>query len=728
MEHRIERVGLYRALLQNLVPPVFLLVALSWVILGLVYFSSVIGGQAWIDSAKNGSIPQVLELIERQGVICLQQHIRHGSSECAEDEAWPATVFRLDDDIVEVSVGGVVVPLEGVREVLSGNDLGGFTVFDGRALQLVSNAGGDGSEIVLLRDVTEDLLYRLSTAAAVEVELLGQLDEQPFATTFLGSEGNALRVDAVPPQPEMRWRDFKFEGRYQGYRSRGSEGWVIDEGASGLSAFARLYTAKSIEGLSPLSIVISVPKSVMLGYTNQMVFFSFLATGGVLFWAGWMLRRLTNQQIEPISALARRVADFRRSLTVDDSETQPALVAASSELESLEYAIELLEEKIRENSRLERQMRQHERLEAIGRLTGGIAHDFNNLLNIVVANCSFLEEDLDDPGLLESVSDIASAANSATEMTSALLSFSSGRTASIPGGRDVSKEVKAAVNLVARSIGPEVNVTLDVEPDLLATISGSQLQQVIMNLVLNARDAAVEDQVDVVVSLKSATVSPAHRPQEHPADWICLSVSDNGMGMSERVQERIFEPFYSNKEYYSNRGAGLGLSVIYGIIEGIGGCIEVESSEGEGAAFKVFLPRATDMLEEHEVFELEGLERMEILLVEDDYGVRRVVRAMLTRMGMQVLDFESGLEVRRWLESDPELAFDALVTDIRMPGMDGYQVANMCRAHFPDLPVVFMTGFDPDADRRGQYVNSVLLMKPMRREDLGYALRTLSLS
>ena len=150
------------------------------------------------------------------------------------------------------------------------------------------------------------------------------------------------------------------------------------------------------------------------------------------------------------------------------------------------------------------------------------------------------------------------------------------------------------------------------------------------------------------------------------------------------------------------------------------------SAEGEGSTFTVFLPVADSVVEEEVSVADEGQFDMSVMLVEDDYGVRRVVRAMLGRMGLDVVDFESGMDARRALESDPDFQLDALVTDIRMPGMDGYEVAEMCRARIPDLPVVFMTGFDPDADRRRQFDNSILLMKPMRREDLAMALKSLS--
>ena len=720
-----KRRGLYESLLRNFLPPLAALVVMLWAMLGLVYISAVFGGQAWIDAAKTGMLPQVLELVELQGTTCLEQEVRFGTSVCTGDGS--SVVLRLQPEDSELDFRGQALSADGLTSLRDEEPVSGFGVVQGRAVQIAARPQADGTRLVLIRDVTEMLLHRLSTAGAVEVELFGRLDQPSFASTFQSPTGEVLSTTSSPPSDGMRWRDFSFDGEYRGYTPRSDQGWNFDRGATALTAFARVQSATEVRGLQGLNVVISVPKSVMLGYTNWMVLASGVAVVVLLVWAFWLLRRLTQQQIQPIEKLAARVQQVRRSLNTEDEDTKPMLRDGSTELESLEFAFGLLVDKIKENARLERQMRQHERLEAIGRLTGGIAHDFNNLLNIVVANCSFLEEDVSDPAVLESVADISAAAQSATEMTKALLAFSSGRgAASVPEGRDISGEVKTAVKLVARTIGSEVVLDTRIREEVCASVSGAQLQQMIMNLILNARDAARDETVEVMVALEPANRPPPHRPNDSPDLWVCLSVTDNGTGMSEAVKERIFEPFFSSKDFGADHGTGLGLSVVYGIVEGIGGAIDVDSTEGEGSTFTVFLPRADSVVKEDEFKEVAGPFNMSVMLVEDDYGVRRVVRAMLGRMGLDVVDFESGMDARRALESDPDFQLDALVTDIRMPGMDGYEVAEMCRARIPDLPVVFMTGFDPDADRRRQFENSILLMKPMRREDLGAALKALS--
>lgn len=728
----LRRDHLYGALLWNVLPPIFVLIMMVGFVLSLVYVSAIYGGQAWIESSVNGAVPQVFKFVEEESFRCLHEEERLKSSSCLSSRQLSgvpvspgAALVSVDLQNESLSLFGNEVESSPFSTALKSNkSLSGFSVLGSRLVHVSKLADKD---VLLVRDVTDSVLYRVSRAAAVEVEIFdGVGGKVPVATTFRGYHGEEIFSRGEGPSEGMEYRRLVFDKPYRGYLSTlDGETQYLYSGMTEFESFARSHRPAAVDGLAAPLVVISVPEQVMLGYTVSMVYGSVLLAVLVLLLTFVLLRRLTFQQIQPIIEVASRI----RALSLEiraGVQKMPEEVSKPTELESLQYAVALLEETLKVNRMLEQRVRQTERLEAVGRLTGGIAHDFNNLLGVVKANCAFLEEDIDDPDLLESVEEIAAAASRGAEMTSSLLAFSAGQAVRKDMGRDIGPEVRSIMSLLSRSMGAEVDVSLDIEGPAVASLSAAHLQQVLFNLVFNARDAIRKGDLHIRVALCAVGRASSKPSRDVPDDWWCLSVQDDGVGMTEEVMQHIFEPFYTNKAFSSEHGTGLGLSVVYGIVESVGGFVDVQSVEGEGTSFFVYLPRAERVQEEpQEVSSLGSLDAMKVLLVEDDESVRRTVRTMLVRMGLSVLDFDSGERVRAWLTDASLDDINVVVTDVRMSDMDGYELAELCRSHAPTIPVLFMTGYDADADKRGEVPHSRLLMKPLSSEALQDALYSL---
>ena len=723
--------GLYGSLVANFIPPFVAISLTVGSLLALLYGSSVYGGHAWISKSNQGAVPQIFEMLDASGQGCFSNVVASRNAPCLTSKGQDDTPFvhavYLDEGETKL-LAGEPMDLSPFRRLMERDGgVSGFTAMNGRVVHVVVKPDTH-DELVLVTDVTETLARRLAAAGAVEVELYQDSNMALLGSTWRGrSNEQIVQISELPPK-DVRWHKTEFTQPYRGYDAGDDHEYVVfSEGRRSFSNFARSFIAPEIAEMPAVRSVIYVPSAVMLYYTNIAVGLYVAVTvvvfGGTLF----MLRRLTHRQIDPIIALSRRVRKIRSRIGGQDSEHTEPHGRANAEIADLAYAIDRLEIKLIENDRLERRMRLHERLESIGRLTGGIAHDFNNLLNIVLANCSFLIEDVQDEEILEPVRDIEGAARSAAEMTRGLLAFSSGRASEIAMGRNVSNEVLTTVHLIGRTLGPEIALEVDVGDSVAMSMSGAQLQQVLMNLILNARDASRLDGVKIKVGLHEAERAPPHRPDDAPSDWLLLSVEDNGVGMDQETVSQIFDPFFSLKGVGKSPGTGLGLSVVYGLVDGAGGSIDVSSARGQGSTFAVFIPRAK--VQSANVKDLPSpaaLNGLDVLLVEDDERVRRAVTTLLERLGMSVRGFGSGYEAIEWLsDGSREAGVDLVVTDIRMPGMDGYEVAGQCRGILRNVPVMFMTGFDPEALDRLVPENSTLVMKPMGIEEFLIAANSL---
>ncbi|HVY47492.1 MAG TPA: ATP-binding protein, partial [Minicystis sp.] len=338
---------------------------------------------------------------------------------------------------------------------------------------------------------------------------------------------------------------------------------------------------------------------------------------------------------------------------------------------------------------VEEQLRQSQKLEALGRLAGGVAHDFNNLLAVVSSYAGLLRGTLapGDPRV-QHVEQIRGAAERAARLTRQLLAF--GRKQVLqPVRLDVNATVSSMVQLVQRVIGEDVRLTLDLAPRVAPVLADpTQLEQVLLNLCLNARDA-MPDGGDMVISTREEA---AEGVLGRPA--VVLAVSDTGHGMDEGTRERVFEPFFTTKEH--GRGTGLGLATVYGIVQQSGGMIRVDTAPGRGSTFYVHLPQAAGdappaASPEPAEPDVGGRGRR-VLLVEDEPLVRFVAARILRDGGYVVLEAATPDEALA-IARDAGTLIDALVTDVVMPGMNGERLAREIDKLRPGIAVLFVSGY-----------------------------------
>ena len=347
------------------------------------------------------------------------------------------------------------------------------------------------------------------------------------------------------------------------------------------------------------------------------------------------------------------------------------------------------------------QLRQSQKMEAIGQLAGGVAHDFNNLITVITGYCQFLLRSLEpDDSRRASVDQIKSAGDQAGTLVRQLLAFSR-RQVLAPERLDVGRVITDTEKMLRRLIGENIKLEVRVDPDLWSVEADpGQLEQVLMNLVVNGRDAMPRGG-QLVISVANAARSagvPGIEAEPPPGDYVLLAVSDNGTGMEDDTRQRIFEPFFTTKE--AGKGTGLGLATVYGIVKQSGGHITVDSEVGSGTTFGVYLPRADDRPASEEMApdavprdSLRGSET--VLLVEDDDAVRRVLQRAIVDRGYTVLEAPCGEEAVA-LATQGDQAIDLLLTDVVLPGLNGVDLARRLAEADPHLSVICMSGYtDP---------------------------------
>jgi two-component system, cell cycle sensor histidine kinase and response regulator CckA len=367
----------------------------------------------------------------------------------------------------------------------------------------------------------------------------------------------------------------------------------------------------------------------------------------------------------------------------------------------------------------EEQLRQTQKLEAVGRLAGGVAHDMNNALNAIIAFADLaIQESGENEGLRADIGEIRAAADRAAGITRRLLAFSRRQVMQLQV-IELNAIVSGVDNMLRRLIGEQISLTLRLAPDAgRVKTDPSQIEQVIINLALNARDAMPEGgslclETDVVrVEVEQVGAFDAILP----GDYAVLRISDSGCGMSSEVLAHAFEPFFTTKD--TSRGSGLGLPVVYGIVKQSGGQIRVRSDIGKGTCVEVFLARSTrDSRSDMPTANVVGNET--VLVVEDEELVRRVVARILTRAGYRVLVAGGGAEALAICE-DAAGPIDLLLTDVIMPGIGGKELATRVAGQVPGIRILYMTGYtDDDVLRRGILDQGrAVILKPFSPEDL----------
>src|SRR5579863_8909628 len=388
-------------------------------------------------------------------------------------------------------------------------------------------------------------------------------------------------------------------------------------------------------------------------------------------------------------------------------------------------AFELFAEDVTERRALEQQLRQSQKMEAVGRLAGGIAHDFNNLLMVISGYSEFLLDRLGpDPEMRTPAQEIASAAGRASSLTRQLLAFSRKQMLA-PRILDLNIVVTENLKMLNRMIGEDIDLVMMPGTNLGSVrADAGQIEQVIMNLAVNARDAMLSggkltiETANVTLDEEYARV---HAPLQ-PGEYVMLAISDTGMGMDLETQSHIFEPFFTTK---GTKGTGLGLSTVYGFIKQSGGYIWVSSEQRKGTTFKIYLPRVPSAGEHvTPVSVKEKPHRVEpgtetILVVEDEANLRYLARLFLEKQGYKVIEAADGA-VAMQIAVAHEGTIHLLLTDVIMPGMNGRELAQRISEIRPNVKILYMSGYTENVIGTNGIMDAGvrLLQKPFNLRDL----------
>jgi signal transduction histidine kinase/CheY-like chemotaxis protein len=384
---------------------------------------------------------------------------------------------------------------------------------------------------------------------------------------------------------------------------------------------------------------------------------------------------------------------------------------------------------ITQRNQLEEQLRQSQKMEAVGQLTGGIAHDFNNLLTGITGSLDMVRRRL-SLGQFENVDRLIDAAQTsaqrAASLTHRLLAFSRRQSLDVRA-LDVNRLVASMEDLLHRTLGEQIALSVGLDPDLWIAISdANQLESALLNLAINARDA-MPDGGRLMIQTANAhlTAIDSRRHGDLVGDFVMILVNDTGTGMSHEVARKAFDPFFTTKPI--GQGTGLGLSMIYGFAKQSGGHVEIESAPGAGTTIKLYVPRFSgEIPREAAIFPVRPLPAARgetILVVEDDPSVRLLVLELLDDLGYQTIEAVDSRAALPVLQSSQRL--DLMVSDVGLPGMSGRQLAEVARQHRPDLKILFITGYAETAAVRGDFLagSMEMMLKPFAIDQFANKIR-----
>jgi two-component system, cell cycle sensor histidine kinase and response regulator CckA len=441
----------------------------------------------------------------------------------------------------------------------------------------------------------------------------------------------------------------------------------------------------------------------------------------------WTLARLlwvlVGVLIASLIGLIWGILITRKNALLHQAQTE--LQAANDRLEirvaertsELEAANAQLKQEITKQLKLEAQLRHSQKMEAVGQLAAGVAHDFNNILTVIQGNASLLQDQpLQDPASAGSLNDIAVAADRAARLVRQLLAFSRKQMLK-PQMLNLGQVVNQLEEMLRRLLGDHITLAVQTAPDLpLIPADLSMMEQIIMNLSVNARDAMPKGgRLTVVVEAVTIAPDDAHKDSEiQPGPHVCITVSDTGCGIAPELLPRIFDPFFTTKDI--GKGTGLGLATVYGIVKQHHGWVEVKSDVNQGTTFRIFLPATREnpppgnLVHPPEEAVKNGTEC--VLVVEDEDRVRSLTVAVLRKNGYRVLEAASGPAALDFFQSHGT-EIDLLFTDVMMPGnLLGDELAARLRAIKPSLAVLFTSGYTPEVNRTDGGGAGQFLIKP----------------
>jgi PAS domain S-box-containing protein len=392
-----------------------------------------------------------------------------------------------------------------------------------------------------------------------------------------------------------------------------------------------------------------------------------------------------------------------------------------------------VKEDITNRKETEEQLRQSQKMQAVGQLTGGIAHDFNNLLAIIMGNLQLLEMRVEgDPKAREYLDDALWSARRGGELTRRLLAFARKQPLK-PAVIDLNDVVRGMTELLRRTLGGNVRIEELLAPNLWRAVADrGELERAVVNLAVNARDA-MQGAGTLTLETRNAVLDEDYAEQFEevtPGEYVLLAVTDTGAGMAPETMQRVFEPFFTTKE--TGHGSGLGLSMVYGFVKQSGGHISIYSRMGHGTSVKLYLPRAATSDEQPKDSSSdvspEGFGGKVVLVVEDEAKLRKVAVKMLKRLGLHTLQAGTAKDALELLADTP---VDVLFTDIELPGgMNGTDLAEAAHDLDPNIKVLFTTGYAREAVLHDRWLeeNVPWLLKPYSHHELGSKLKALLVS
>lgn len=405
------------------------------------------------------------------------------------------------------------------------------------------------------------------------------------------------------------------------------------------------------------------------------------------------------------------------------------LVELETAKASLEREIEERKQREHEREELEDQLRQAQKMESVGRLAGGVAHDFNNMLQAIMGFTYLaLEEIPPDTRLRRYITEIQTAAERSADLTRQLLAFARKQTIK-PKVLDPNETIAGMLKMLQRLIGEDINLVWKPGINLgQVKIDPSQFDQILANLAVNARDA-ISGAGKISIETGNKRIDDAfcsHNVGITPGEYIRISVYDDGCGMDTHILENIFEPFFTTKG--PGEGTGLGLSTVYGIVKQNQGSITVNSQTGQGSSFHIYLPRYQS--EENETTPKDGdttapvMGHETVLIVEDEEAILSISQAILERLGYTVLTANSTSQaLQKVVEHDGDIHL--LLTDVVMPEMNGKDLAEKIKDHFPDIKILFMSGYTSNVIANNGILDDgvTILQKPFSRMTLAVKVR-----
>lgn len=412
-------------------------------------------------------------------------------------------------------------------------------------------------------------------------------------------------------------------------------------------------------------------------------------------------QRLAAEYLAERERAEQQVREFADTLEQKVIERTRDLASANDRLTA----------EIAERERAEARLIQAQKMEAIGQLTGGIAHDFNNLLSVVVGSLDLAQRRCSDEAVLRLARNALKAAERGATLTAQLLAFSRRQRLS-PVALDINQVIEGMREMAARTIGAHVQIETDLQEGMWRALADpTQLEVMLLNLAINSRDAMPGGGKVVIRTRNVQEVPPVLASDLDPGEYVCISVHDDGPGMSPDVLAHAFEPFFTTKS--QGKGTGLGLAQLYGFAKQSGGAARIESELGKGTSVSIYLPRTRD----HVAPEISARHdshnggRARILLVDDDDEVRTVTSEMIGELGYRIETVATGEEALARMRVE---RFDLLITDVLMPGMNGVELARRTRTLDADLPILFSSGY-ADVQMFGEELSDEsVLKKPFR--------------